>query len=207
MDEVIHPVGYQKAKAGQWLGRGWDRFMEKPIPYLVVGLIGVALTSFTGGLLLGPVLAGLAAMGIRRFRLERVELGDFFQGFNFFLPAFMSGLLVICFSLAGMVFLIIPGLVIFAMYLFTFHFIADQEQDFWEAMESSRRLVSQDYFGFSLFAALLLFLNFLGTLFFGVGCVATLAITSLAVTEAYLDLAEGAPPPPPGANTSPVRIE
>ncbi len=207
MDEAIQTVGFQKAKVGQWLGRGWDRFVEAPIPYLVVGLVGVALTSFTGGLLLGPVLVGLAAMGVRRARLQRVEAADFFQAFNFFLPGLMSGLLVICFSLAGLIFLIVPGLVIFAMYLFTFHFIFDQEQDFWEAMESSRRLVSQDYFGFSLFAALLLFLNFLGMLFFGVGCVATLAITSLAVTEAYLDVADGAAPAPPTVDTNPVRIE
>ncbi len=207
MDEAIQTAGFQKARVGYWLGRGWDRFVENPIPYLVAGLVGVAITSFTGGLLLGPVLVGLAAMGIRRVRLDRVEAADFFQGFNFFLPALMSGILVICFSLAGLIFLIVPGLVIFAMYLFTFHFIFDQEQDFWEAMESSRRLVSQDYFGFALFAALLLFLNFLGVLFFGVGCVATLAITSLAVTEAYLDLASGEGPAPPAIGASPIRIE
>ena len=54
-------------------------------------------------------------------------------------------------------------------------------------MESSRKLVSRDYFGFALFAALLLLLNLLGVLFFVVGSLATISISALAVTAAYRD--------------------
>lgn len=207
MDEAVQTTAFQRARGGQWLARAWDRFLEVPVPFLVAGLIGVALISFTGGILWGPALCGLAAMGVRRHRLRRTETADFFQGFTLFVPSILSGILVLCFSLAGLVFLIVPGLVIFAMYLFTFHFIADQGEDFWQAMESSRKLVSQDYFGYTLFATILVFINFLGILFFGVGVVATLSITSLAVTEAYLDMSDQEHAPSVEPDSPPVTIE
>ncbi len=206
MNEAVETMGSGRTRIGEWTSKGWDWFVEDPWPYLVAGLLATALFSFTGGILFGPVLLGLAAMGIRKERLERTEAADFFQGFNLFLPSFFSGLLIICFSLFGLIFLIVPGVVIFAMYLFTFHFIFDQGQDFWQAMESSRKLVARDYFGFTLFALLLVAINLLGAAFFGVGIVATFPIASLAITAAYLDCA-GVEPPPVQDDARPVVIE
>lgn len=205
-NETTQTVGPSRARTGEWMSKAWDWFLEDPWQQLLVGLLAVALLTFSQGLLYGPVVLGLAAVGLRKVRMERLEAADFFQGFKFFLPAFLSGLLVICFSIAGLIFLIVPGLVVFSMYLFTFHFIFDQGQDFWEAMESSRKLVSRDYFGFAFFAVLLLFLNFLGLLFFVVGSLATISISALAVTAAYLDFTDQSALEP-AQEAEPVLIE
>jgi uncharacterized membrane protein len=207
MTDTLEATGPSRAHAVQWLGCGWDWFMENPGRYLLTGLMAVALLTFTYCLLWGPVLLGLAAVGLRRAKENRVEAADFFEGFRYFLPALLAGLLVFIFSFFGLFFLIVPGVVIFSMYLFTFHFIFDQGQDFWEAMESSRKLVSRDFFGFALFSVLILLVNLLGLAFLFVGTIATVPITSLAITIAYLECTEGrmnVQPPPP---SNPVLIE
>jgi len=194
-----------KVRLSAWLNAGWDVFMEDPGSFLIIGLVAVALLAFTHGLLWGPVMLGLAAVGVRRVRMGRVEVADFFQGFRYFLPAVLAGLLVLVFSVIGLAFLIVPGVVVFSMYLFTFHFIFDQEQDFWEGMESSRKLVARDYFGFALFALILLGINFLGLAFLLIGTILTVPVTALAMTAAYLDIIEG--PPAPSPDSKPVMIE
>lgn len=204
--QETEPAGSpSRVRLSAWLNSGWDWFMEDPWSFLIVGLVAIALLAFTHGLLWGPVMLGLAAVGVRRIRMGRVEVADFFQGFRYFLPAVLAGLLVLIFSVIGLAFLIVPGIVVFSMYLFTFHFIFDRGQDFWEAMESSRKLVARDYFGFALFALILLAINLLGLAFLVIGTVLTVPVTALATTAAYLDFIDRPEPPPPGSK--PIRIE
>ncbi|MFQ5739055.1 MAG: hypothetical protein ACE5JX_08560 [Acidobacteriota bacterium] len=207
MSHAVDALGPSSARSGHWLATGWDWFTENPGTCILIGLVAVVFLGVTNLLLWGPVLAGLALVGLRRARLERIELSDFFDGFGFFLPSFLSGLLVLIFVLLGLVFLIVPGIVIFSMYLFTFHFIVDQNQDFWEAMESSRKLVSRDYFGFTLFAILILGINLLGLAFLGVGCILTVVVTSLATTVAYLECTGAMAEPGQAKASQPIRID
>ncbi len=210
--------GPARVRSGYWLGKGWDWFTEDIGVYALVGFLAVVVLGLSNGLLYGPVAALLAATGLRRARRGREEPGtetsswservqdDLNATFRSFLPALLSGLLILAFTLVGLVFLIVPGVVIFTMYLFTFHFILDEGQDFWEAMESSRRLVSRDYLGFSLFTLLILAVNVLGLLFFVVGSFATITITTLAVAAAYRDCI-GVPPDPEPLPEAPIVIE
>ncbi len=207
--------GPTRVRSGYWLGKGWDWFVEDLGPYVLVGFLAVVVLGLSQGLLYGPAAALLAASGLRRVRhtadreaaswSERVQQ-DLTASFRRFLPALLSGLLILVFTCIGLVFLIVPGIVIFTMYLFTFHFMLDEGQDFWEAMESSRRLVSRDYLGFSLFTVLLVVVNLLGLAFFVVGSFATIMVTSLAVAAAYRDCTGVAPEPEP-LTEAPIVIE
>ena len=196
-----------RAQVGRWLTQGWDWFVEDPAKYLVLGLVGTALLIVTQSLLLGPVMLGMAAVGVRRARHSKVEIGDFFEALPYFLPSLLSGILILGFSLIGLAVLIVPGIVIFSMYLFSFHFILDQGQDFGGAMESSRKLVARDYLGFSLFGGAVVLMNLLGLAFLVLGMMVTLPVTSLAISAAYfhcLDTEEASPPP---SEATPVRID
>jgi hypothetical protein len=173
-------------QVGRWINTGWECFLQAVGTNLLIGLVAAALTG-TLVILGGPVSAGLALAGIRKCEHGEARLQDFFSGFgNHFIPALLSSLLIGLFSLIGFIFLIVPGLVILAMYMFTFHYIVHRGQDFWEAMESSRKLVSRDYFGFVLFAVVLLAINFVG-LVLVVGLLISLPVTAFAVTAAYFD--------------------
>ena len=189
MSEPTQRVSPARVRIAYWINRGWDWFVKDLGTQILIALIPAFLI-YSGFvfLLIGPVCAGLALVGLRKASLNRVELRDFADGFSrHFLPALLSGLLIGLLSIVGLI-LIIPGLVIMAMYQFTFHFIVDRREDFWQAMESSRRMVSQDYFGFTAFALVLALINLLGVLFMMVGLLVTLPVSWLALTAAYLDL-------------------
>lgn len=201
--EIVVPG---RVSIGAWLNRGWEWTMEDIGWQVLIALISVLFVSIGYILVLGPVCAGTAVAGLRKARNGRLEVKDFFDGFTFFLPALLSSLLIMVFVFVGLIFLIVPGLVIMAMYLFTFHFMVDRNKDFWQAMESSRQMVSRDYFGFTLFTVMLGLINFLGVLFFGIGILLSLPVTWMAVTAAYLDFA-GTPPAQGVPAAPPVRIE
>ncbi|MDA2927751.1 hypothetical protein MYX78_11080 [Acidobacteria bacterium AH-259-G07] len=207
MTETNEQVSTARVRIGHWINRGWDWFVEDLGMHILITLIP-ALLIYSGFIvfLVGPVAAGVALAGLRKANLNRVEFKDFADGFSkYFLPAFLSGLLILVFSTIGLVFLIVPGLVILAMYQFSYHFIVDRNMDFWEAMESSRKLVSQDYFGFTLFGILLGLINLLGVLFMGVGLLVTLPVSWLAITAAYLDFSGRLPESE--VPSEPVRID
>ncbi|HXK58631.1 MAG TPA: hypothetical protein PLP42_01945 [Acidobacteriota bacterium] len=193
-----------KVRIGAWINRGWDWFVRDLGISLLIGLVAAVLLGVLA-ILVGPIAAGLALAGIRKAERGKADFNDFFSGFgNFFLPALFSSILIAVFSIIGLIFLIIPGLVILSMYMFTFHYMVHRGSDFWQAMEASRKLVSRDYFGFVAFGLLLGLINVLGVMLMGVGVVITLPVTSYALTAAYLDSAGGIAPPPTAA---PVKID
>ena len=70
---------------------------------------------------------------------RRAELGDMFKGFDYFLPAFVAALLIGVFVFVGILVCMIPGLVVAAMYKFTYLFIIDKRMDFWPAMRPAMK--------------------------------------------------------------------
>jgi uncharacterized membrane protein len=83
---------------------------------------------------------------------------------------------------------IIPGLVIAAMYKFTYLFIVDKRMDFWPAMQSSHAVVKNDYFGFTMFLLLAVLVNLLGALCCFVGLLVSIPVTIAAITVAYKEI-------------------
>ena len=84
--------------------------------------------------------------------------------------------------------LIIPTLVIAAMYKFTYLFIVDKRMEFWPAMQASHNVVKNDDFGFTMFLILAFFVNVLGFLCLIVGLLVTAPVTFAAITIAYKEL-------------------
>src|SRR5262249_7788502 len=109
------------------------------------------------------------------------ELADLFKGFNFFVAALVACLIITIFTFVGSIFCIIPGLVVGAIYMFSYLFIVDKRMDFWPAMQASYAIVKNDYFGFTLFFVALLLLNILGVICCVVGVLVTMPIFFAAV--------------------------
>jgi uncharacterized membrane protein len=92
------------------------------------------------------------------------------------------------FSFIGLLFLVIPGLVIAAMYSFTFLFIIDKRMDYWTAMRASHAVVKQDYLGYTLFLIALVALNIVGFLCLVVGLLVTIPMSMAAIAVAYQEV-------------------
>ncbi len=177
-----------KAKGGQWISQGWEvvktdigLFMGLTLLYLIVGSAGSVLTQ-------GPMQVGFHLACMKKLVRGRMEIGDLFQGFNYFVAAFVAALIIALFATLGFLLCIIPGLVVSAVYMFTYLFVADKRLEFWPAMEASHAVVKNDYVGFTLFLLGLGLLNFVGILCCIVGLLVTIPISMMAITIAYREL-------------------
>lgn len=173
---------------GRWIGAGWDVVKADLGNFVLITAMALLLAMVGSFIVAGPLIAGLF-ISVRRRMLEgSTGLGDLFAGFNFFIDAFLIFILVSIFALIGLVFLVLPALVVIALYLLPFAFMVDRKLSFWDAMEASRKLVLQDLLGWILFVILLIMLNLLGVMLAGVGVLITIPITAGAIAVAYRDV-------------------
>ena len=183
----VAPVGL-KASPGRWVGAGWDMVKADMGNYALLGLIFIALNGLVPMILQGPLMVGFHIYCIKRLMGRPAEFADLFKGFNFFVPALVASLVIALFTFGASLLCLIPGLVVGAMYKFTYLFIADKRMDFWPAMQASHAVVRNDYFGFTMFLLLMVLVNILGALCCIVGLVISIPVTFAAITVAYQEL-------------------
>jgi uncharacterized membrane protein len=126
--------------------------------------------------------------------LEIFSKGDFFKGFEKFGAFLEAGLDSILFIFLGTLLCIIPGIYLGIAYAFAYLFIIDQDLESWSAMETSRKLVTRNFFPMFGFLLLLGLINLGGFILCGLGLLITIPLTYCAMTVAYMDIMnQGAP--------------
>jgi len=139
-------------------------------------------------ILQGPMIAGLHIFTMKKLMGRPCEFADLFKGFNYFVPTLVASIVIGLFVFCGTLLCIIPGLVVAAMYKFTYLFIVDKRMDFWPAMQASHAIVKRDYVGFTLFLLLLALVDILGLLCCVVGIFVSIPVTFAAITVAYKEI-------------------
>lgn len=182
------PAGDVTAQTGRWISAGWDLVKGDLMPFILMTLVFLVVTNCVPIVLQGTMMAGFHIACIRKMMSGRTEVGDLFKAFNYFGATLLAFLVVTVFTFLGLLLCFIPGLVVAAMYLFTYLFIVDKKMEFWPAMQASHALVRKDYFGFSLFLLTLLLINVVGALACFVGVLVTVPLSYGAITAAYRDL-------------------
>jgi len=182
------PPANVQVRAGQWISQGWQLVQADIGNYLLITLVFCVLSSAVPVILQGPMIAGLHIFTMKKLLGRRAEFADLFLGFNYFVPTLVASLVIGLFVFCGTLACIIPGLIIAAMYKFTYLFIVDKRMDFWPAMQASHAVVKQDYVGFTLFLLLMVLVDLLGILCCIVGIFVALPVTFAAITVAYKEL-------------------
>jgi len=177
---VIH------AAAGRWIGEGWNLVKADLGNYVVLALLFGLLSGVP--LIGGSLIAGFHIFTMKKLAGRRAQVGDLFQGFNYFVHSLVASLLIGFFVFLGTILLIIPGLIVAAMYKFTYLFIVDKRMDFWDAMKASHAVVKNDYLGFTWFLILAFLVNVLGFCCLLVGLLVTVPLTFAAITVAYREI-------------------
>jgi uncharacterized membrane protein len=184
----IAPKGVE-SRTGRWLSAGWDMVVKQDLGiFFLMALVISILTSAVPLILQGPLMAGMHIYCMKKLMGRRAEFGDLFKGFNFFIPTLAACLVITCFTLLGLIGLIIPGLVLAAMYQFTYLFIVDKGMDFWQAMKASHAIVKQDYLGFTGFFLAMIGVDIVGALCCFFGLYIAFPITMAATTVAYHEI-------------------
>ena len=185
---VWTPPASVTVQTGRWIHVGWEMVKADLGNFVLLALVFSLLSGMVPMVIQGPLFAGFHIYCMKKMFDRRAEFADLFKGFNYFVPTLVASLLISLFVALGTLLCIIPGLVVAAMYKFTYLFIFDKRMDFWPAMQASHAVVKNDYVGFTLFLVLLGLINLLGVLCCIVGVFITIPLSVAAITAAYRDI-------------------
>jgi hypothetical protein len=163
---------------------------------ILMSLIYCALgySQYKGVFIMTPLFGGVLGGGLYYFFLRKVRglpttLGDLFAGFKkAFVTLLVAGLLISIFVTVGFICLLLPGIYLAISYAFTQILAVDKGLGFWEAMETSRRIITRQWW--RMLGLLLLSIPFLllGVAALFVGIFVAIPLITGAVVYAYEDL-------------------
>jgi hypothetical protein len=147
-----------------------------------------------GVIVVPPLLGGVLGGGFYYYFLLKVRglpttLGDLFAGFTrAFVTLLVAGILIAVFVAVGCICLLLPGIYLAVAYSFTKLLAVDKGLGFWEAMETSRRIITRQWW--RILGLLLLSIPFLllGCAALLVGVFVAIPLITGAVVYAYEDL-------------------
>lgn len=196
---------------GDYISRGWRIFKSNlalMVVYTVIlavisGVVGTIDTNLGGGgenvrpagisllfnlLVAPPLWAGLYLGAFKSLNNQSLEIGDFFKGFQFFAPLVLANLIIGIFVFIGSIFCLLPGIYLGIAYFLTMPLILDRRMGFWEAMETSRKVVTKNWFSWFIFGLLLFVINIGGVVACIVGIFFTMPLTYCMWIAAYEDV-------------------
>jgi len=197
--EVIHDFsnkfneqiqnGYS-VKTEDYIRRGWEILRMRMGYFIIFTLVLFVGTSIPGiGILLTQTLsAGLILVAFYLSTGKQIFFEDFFDGFKHFAGLLLFTLVSVILIFLGIIALILPGIYLVVGYVFTPFFIIFSRMDFWNAMETSRKLVHKEWFSIFGFLIVLLFINVLGVMALGIGLLITIPLSYCALYAAFDDI-------------------
>ena len=195
--EKLIEEGYE-VDPSKYLKDGWELFKSRAGEFIVFALIffvavaGLSRLAMFGSLAVSvvssPLYAGFIIVVFMLFKGETVQFGDFFKGFHFFLPLVLASFVTSILVTIGMVLLVLPGIYLMVSYMFVSMLIVDYHMEFWQAMETSRKIVTKNWFSLFVFFLVLVAINLLCALALGIGLLVTGPLSTCAVCCAYRDI-------------------
>lgn len=188
-------------KFGEWIQAGFNLYKENFVVLAVANLIAVILSAVTLGILAGPLLGGLVmiALGFLDKKEPKPEIGDLFNGFQYFLDTFLfvviwgaisvaATLLLNLIPCAGQILSLFVSIVISTLIMFGLYLIVDRKMGFWPASLASINLVKNNFFPFAGLMIVTGFLGYVGALACGIGIIVTLPVATCILAVAYRDI-------------------
>ena len=187
--ENLSETGY-RVRIEYYFTRGLEIFRMKMDFFLIYTIIYLAsmFIPFAGFIISIPLLAGFFISAHHLVKGKKLYFEDMFDGFKHFVGLLLFALISSIIIFFGFLALIIPGIYLLVGYLFAPLFIVFGKMEFWDAMETSRRLIHKEWFSIFLFLILLGIFNLLGVLALGIGVLFTIPITYCAIYAAFEDI-------------------
>ncbi len=132
------------------------------------------------GIISIPLGVGMALVARKIRHKEHYEFNNFFDGFNYFGPLVIAGVLVGLAVLFGFVFLIVPGIYLAVALSWTDMMVAFQKVDAVEAISISRKVISRQWFSVLGFYLICILIVIAGALALGVGLLVAIPVVSIA---------------------------
>ena len=189
----------------EFIGRAWD--IVKPHWFVLTAMFFIqfimSAVPYIGGCL-QFIIGGAIMVGIWRALLGMIggrkpDVGMMFQGFDRFGDAFLAFLITTILTILGFACLIVPGIILAIMWMFTYPVIGETGLGFWEAMRESSRLTEGYRWRLFLLCLACLPIALLGALVLCVGVFVAQAVifTALGLAFRFLQAKKGVGPPAP----------
>lgn len=170
-----------------FIGQAWELVKPHWLPlaviFLILGLISAI--PYIGGFLAFVVMVGVnrAVLGLLAGRPPQIEM--MFGGFDRFGQAFAASLVICLLVGIGLVFLIVPGIILGLMWSLTNLVLAETQQDFWTAMQTSAALTKGYKWEIFCLCLALIPIYLLGLLVCCIGVVVSQSIATVAFALVY----------------------
>ena len=125
---------------------GWRVFAADIVPLLLGGLLTLALSIVTLGIMAGPLVAGLYTMAVGRIREGKpAQISDLFDCMERFGAYFAAALvLVLLIGLASLT--IVGGILLATIWMYVFPLMVDRGMTLGDAMKTSYHMVVEHGF-------------------------------------------------------------
>ncbi len=206
------PIGVGASYSWAW-GRLWKNFAM----LLVVGIIYVLISSvswvFDRGqaitgigflfglltvaysvLLVNPLGYGVSYAYLKGARDETINVGDMFAVFRNYWNAVGASLLVAIIVVAGVILLIVPGIIFACKLAFVPYLVVDRKMDAISAIKESWRMTNGHAWTVFLMGLLAIPIFIAGIIALGVGVIISIMWISLAFASLYYAVSRSTPP-------------
>jgi uncharacterized membrane protein len=147
--------------------------------------VASSLVEILTTLIMFPLGVGLGLLGIRRAAGKDTPVGTLWEPYNQAIPLIFMFVLMGLLIVAGFFLLVLPGIYLSIAYSFAPYLIVEKNMGVWEALETSRKAITQywwRYFGLMLVAMLLIIIGSIPLL---IGLVWLLPIVAIATGEVF----------------------
>ncbi|MDP3848835.1 MAG: hypothetical protein Q8R10_20670 [Pseudomonas sp.] len=148
-------------------------------------LAGQFVISILGAAVTYPLLAGTMMIGIRRAADQPFNFDLAFSGFKNPLPIIITGVLMLVMVYVGFLLLLIPGIYLMIAYALALPLVIERGLSPWQALEASRKAISQHWFkvlGLNLVLGLIVGLSAIPL---GIGMIWTVPLWAIASGVLY----------------------
>ncbi|AWF83048.1 hypothetical protein BTJ40_20730 [Microbulbifer sp. A4B17] len=132
-----------------------------------------------------PLAVGMTMIGIKIARDEKTSGTEVFAHFDKIVPLGIATILLYLLVGIGMVLLVIPGIYLAIAYLLTMPLVADRNLGPWEALETSRKAITKNWFAFLGFFIVTMLIVIAGGLALLIGLIWALPLCIIAIGVAY----------------------
>jgi len=171
-----------------YVRKGFHIFRQKPELFLIYTIIILGLFPLGGFFFAGPFIAGFLSAAHRIDKNRPVYFEHFFDGFRNFIPLFLVALAMMVISAIGYFLFIIPGIYFTVAYLFAVPIVHFGNSDVWDGLVISRKVINREWLPMFGFVLVIVVLNLLGAMAFGVGLLFSIPISYCAIYAAFDDI-------------------
>ncbi len=152
---------------------------------LVAVVVGEVLVSLLASALAYPFMAGINMVGIRRAADQPISFNEIFSHFGRTVPLIITAVVMMLLIYLGMLLLLLPGIYLAVAYLLAIPLVVERGLSPWQALEASRKAISQHWFKvFGLFL-LLGVIVILSAIPLGIGLVWSIPLMVVAMGVLY----------------------